>query len=119
MAEEITEQEILDAVPAEEETVVDRPEYVPEKFWKDGKADYEGMGKSYTQLEGFVGGKEETLKEKIMNDLASEHDANVPETYELPALPDGITEEMVTDNPMTAWWGETAKANLVLELTLK
>ena len=111
MAEEITEQEILDAVPAEEATVVDRPEYVPEKFWKDGKADYEGMGKSYTQLEGFVGGKEETLKEKIMNDLASEHDANVPETYELPALPDGITEEMVTDNPMTAWWGETAKAN--------
>jgi hypothetical protein len=28
-----------------------RPDYVPEKFWKDGKADFEGMGKSYTELE--------------------------------------------------------------------
>lgn len=28
-----------------------RPEYVPEKFWKDGKPDLEGMGKSYVELE--------------------------------------------------------------------
>tara|TARA_R110000822_G_scaffold306438_1_gene432740 strand:+ start:230 stop:973 length:744 start_codon:yes stop_codon:yes gene_type:complete len=111
MAEEYTEEEVLDAVPDEEVKSTERPEYVPEKFWKDGKADFEGMGKSYTQLEGFVGGKEETLREKIINDLATEHDSNVPESYELPALPDGITEEMVTANPMSTWWNETAKAN--------
>lgn len=28
-----------------------RPEWVPEKFWKDGKVDSEGMAKSYTELE--------------------------------------------------------------------
>lgn len=28
-----------------------RPEYVPEKFWKDGKADYEAMARSYVALE--------------------------------------------------------------------
>lgn len=30
---------------------VTRPDYVPEKFWKDGKVDTEGMAKSYTELE--------------------------------------------------------------------
>lgn len=28
-----------------------RPDYVPEKFWRDGKPDLEGMGKSYIELE--------------------------------------------------------------------
>nr|WP_294850044.1 hypothetical protein [uncultured Sphingomonas sp.] len=28
-----------------------RPEYIPEKFWKDGKADLEGLAKSYAELE--------------------------------------------------------------------
>lgn len=28
-----------------------RPEYVPEKFWKDGKVDIEGMARSYGELE--------------------------------------------------------------------
>lgn len=28
-----------------------RPEYIPEKFWKDGKVDSEGLAKSYTELE--------------------------------------------------------------------
>ena len=111
MAEEITEQEILDEVPQEEVPQDERPEHIPEKFWKEGKADYDEMAKSYTQLETYVGGKEEAIKEKLMEELANEHAENVPEAYELPALPDGITEEMVTANPMTAWWNETAKAN--------
>lgn len=28
-----------------------RPDYIPEKFWKDGKADLEGLAKSYAELE--------------------------------------------------------------------
>lgn len=28
-----------------------RPEHIPEKFWKDGKVDVEGMAKSYVELE--------------------------------------------------------------------
>ena len=109
--EKITEQEILDEVPENEVPQEERPEHIPEKFWKEGKVDYDEMAKSYTQLETYVGGKEETIKEKLMDDLAKEHSENMPETYELPALPEGITEEMVQENPMYAWWGETAKTN--------
>lgn len=112
MAEEqVTEQEILDEVPQEEVPQEERPEHIPEKFWKEGKVDFDEMAKSYTQLETYVGGKEEAIKEKLMDDLANEHAENIPEKYELPALPEGITEEMVQENPMYAWWGETAKTN--------
>ncbi len=112
MAEEqITEQEILDEVPENEVPQEERAEHIPEKFWKEGKVDYNEMAKSYTQLETYVGGKEESIKEKLIEELASEHAENVPEAYELPALPEGITEEMVNENPMTNWWTDVAKQN--------
>ena len=38
-------------VATETPTTEQRPEYVPEKFWKDGKPDLEGMAKSYQSLE--------------------------------------------------------------------
>jgi len=111
MAEEITEQEILDEVPENEVPQEARPEHIPEKFWKDGTVDYNEMAKSYTQLESYAGGKEETIKEKLIEELANEHAENVPEVYELPALPEGINEEMVNENPMTTWWNGIAKEN--------
>jgi len=114
MAEEITEQEILDEVPEQEQPpVAERPEYVPEKFYnpETGEIRTEEMAKSYTQLETFSKGKESEMEEKIIEKLATEHAQNVPETYELPALPEGITEEMVEANPLTAWWKDTAKEN--------
>jgi len=111
MAEEITEQEILDEVPENEVPQEARPEHIPEKFWKDGTVDYNEMAKSYTQLESYAGGKEETIKEKLIEELANEHAENVPEAYELPALPEGINEEMVNENPMTTWWNGIAKEN--------
>ena len=112
MAEEqITEQEILDEVPANEVPQEERPEHIPEKFWKDGKVDADEMAKSYTQLESYSTGKEETIKEKLMEELANEHAENMPESYEMPKLPEGITEEMVNENPMTTWWTEFSKEN--------
>jgi len=30
----------------------ERPDYIPEKFWKDGKADTESLAKGYSELEG-------------------------------------------------------------------
>lgn len=35
----------------QEQKPSERPEWVPEKFWKDGKADFEGLAKSYAELE--------------------------------------------------------------------
>ena len=41
----------------------DRPDYVPEKFWKDGQADIEGISKAYSKLEtNFKKLKEEGSK---------------------------------------------------------
>ena len=111
MAEDITEQEILDEVPENEVPQEERPEHIPEKFWKDGTVDYNEMAKSYTQLESYAGGKEETIKEKLIEELANEHAENIPEAYEIPALPEGITEEDVQANPIFAWWNDTAKEN--------
>ncbi|EQB10417.1 capsid assembly protein [Novosphingobium lindaniclasticum] len=39
-----------------------RPEYVPEKFWKDGKADYEALARSYAELEAKQSAPAETPK---------------------------------------------------------
>lgn len=39
------------AAKAASQSGAQRPEYVPEKFWKDGKADLEGLAKSYAELE--------------------------------------------------------------------
>jgi len=109
--EQITEQEILDEVPQNEVPQEERPEHIPEKFWKEGKVDFDEMAKSYTQLESFATGKEDSIREKVIEDLANEHAESIPETYEIPALPEGITEEMVESNPIYTWWNETAKAN--------
>tara|TARA_R100000734_G_C3317256_1_gene110223 strand:- start:1821 stop:2564 length:744 start_codon:yes stop_codon:yes gene_type:complete len=114
MAEEITEQEVLDAVPeGEQPPVPERPDYIPEKFWnaETGEARTEEMAKSYTQLETFSKGKEEEMEEKIIEKLANEHAESIPEKYELPALPESVTVEMVEQNPMFDWWTNVAKEN--------
>jgi len=113
MAEEITEQEILEEVPQEEVPQEERPEYIPEKFWdvETGKTNVMELGKSYIQLEKYSSGKEEEYEEKLIEKLALEHQENIPENYELPALPEGVTEEMVNANPMTEWWKNVAKEN--------
>jgi|TARA_Y100000310_G_scaffold150161_1_gene149550 hypothetical protein len=86
-----------------------RPEYIPEKFWnKDtGEPILDEMGKSYSNLEKFVGGKKEEMKKTVQDELQIEARAKRPpsiDKYELPKLPEGITEDMVRANPMTDWW---------------
>ena len=86
-----------------------RPEYVPEKFWNvdKGEINMEEFGKSYVNLEKYVGGKKEELREQIVDELQQEAIAERPEKvegYELPKLPEGVTEEIVNANPMTDWW---------------
>jgi hypothetical protein len=50
------------ASPSDPKAPSDRPEWVPEKFWKDGKADYEGLAKSYSELEKRLGKPAEAPK---------------------------------------------------------
>ena len=86
-----------------------RPEHIPEKFWDatKGEVNLEEFGKSYTNLEKYVGGKKEELRDQIVDELQQEAIAERPEKvegYELPKLPEGVTEELVNANPMTDWW---------------
>ena len=81
--------------PSEEETF-ERPDFIPEKFWDatKGEVNLEEFGKSYTNLEKYVGGKKEELRDQIVDELQQEAIAERPEKvegYELPKLPEGIT----------------------------
>jgi len=119
MAEEqapVTE-EVTQEQPAEEEVsreTIDapapsRPEHIPEKFWnaETGEVNIDDMAKSYNHLEKFSTGKKEEMKEAVMAELEAEAGEGLPENpdgYKLPALVEGITEEMVENNPLTGWW---------------
>ena len=48
-----------------------RPEYIPEKFWntEKGELNVEEFGKSYTNLEKYVGGKKDELRDVIIDEL--------------------------------------------------
>ena len=76
--EESTEQNV-DNATEESIEVQSRPEWLPEKFWtENGEADYQGMAKSYSELEAFVGKKSEDMEaqviEKPVISILTEHD---------------------------------------------
>lgn len=60
--EKPADQKPADQKPADQQTpqtpptdqTPQRPDWVPEKFWKDGKVDQEGLAKSYAELEKKV-----------------------------------------------------------------
>lgn len=90
-----------------------RPDFIPEKFWDidTGNINLEEFGKSYSNLEKYVGGKKDQLRQVVMDELALEAEESTPEFYELPPLPANITEEMIQANPMTDWWSKFCKEN--------
>tara|TARA_S200002703_G_scaffold147244_1_gene142918 strand:- start:17 stop:799 length:783 start_codon:yes stop_codon:yes gene_type:complete len=115
MAEEqapVTEQ-VTQEQPAQNdvsrETIPERPEEVPEKFWntETGQVRVEDLVKSYNHVEKLSTGKKEELREEVLKDLQTEAIADLPENaeaYALPKLVEGVTEEMVEANPLTGWW---------------
>lgn len=87
-----------------------RPDYIPEKFWKDGKADLEGLGKSYVELEGWKGKKvEELTAEALKADRANRKVPEKADGYALPALDQaGLKPEALKDDPLVGLWREVA-----------
>ena len=118
MAEEQVTQEAVETAPTEDvsrETIdvppPARPEHIPEKFWnaETGEVNVDDMAKSYNHLEKFSTGKQEEMRDAVIAELeaeASEDLPEKPEDYKLPPLVEGITEEMVEENPLTGWWRE-------------
>ena len=92
-----SEQEVKDEVGE----VAERPEWLPEKFFKDGTPDYEGLAKSYTEAESYIGKKKEDLTEEIKVQLQEEQIKNVPEApdkYNLPEIPEQYNTESLWVN---------------------
>lgn len=109
--EQITEQEVSTDEVSRETPVAERPEHIPEKFWNadTGETNIDDLAKSYNNLEKFSTGKQSEMRDSILAELEAEASEGLPETYELPKLVEGITEEMVQSNPMTAWWESKCK----------
>ncbi len=103
--------------PQEPQNLSERPNDVnqietPEQELILGKfKSQEDLEKGYKDLEQFVGGKKEELRDQIIDELSNEADAEVPEEYALPALPEQITEEQVVENPLFDWWIDHCKEN--------
>jgi len=101
-----------------EPAVVERPEYLPEKFWntEESSPNVEVLAKSYTELESKFGQRASGLKEELQAEVNKPREG-VPESidgyaYEFPkeGLPEGWEIQTAEDDPMLGWWKDTAFA---------
>lgn len=67
--------ETTDQVEQPSEETPQKPEWCPEKFWKDGKVDTEGLAKSYAEIEKTRSKPEEKTEETPAEDDKSAKDA--------------------------------------------
>lgn len=90
-----------------------RPDWLPENFWVEGKPNYENLAKSYNEIRTKFGSKEEDLRTRIIDELSSEAIAGRPEAadkYELPEI-EGTDIQQMANHPLTQWWSEFAFEN--------
>ena len=109
MTEETQVDTAASAEPTEAvqtETAVERPEWLPEKF-----NTAEDLANAYSSLEGKLGQKEEDFRAAFMKEIEAEAYANRPATAGDYELPEGIDEELATDNELLQWWSNHAYEN--------
>lgn len=68
---------------------VDRPDWLPENFWKDGKADYENMAKSWKDLRAKIS--------------KGEHNAPADGKYKFEAFGEGYDDQNPIANTLAGW----------------
>jgi hypothetical protein len=84
----------------------ERPEWLPEKY-NTG----EDLAKAYKELESKLGGKEEDIRNKLLEEIQSEAFGDRPETAGDYQLPDVVDEDMAVDNDLLKWWSEHSFEN--------
>jgi hypothetical protein len=112
-ATEGTDTSNADGQQVQNQNVEGRPDWLPEKFWVEDKANWENLAKSYGELETKFRSKEDDLKSKLIDELAAEAYNNRPESADLYAIPEveGIQIEEVANHPLTKWWSEFSYEN--------
>lgn len=85
-----------------------RPDFIPEKFWKDGKVDLETAFKSYNELETRFTTKTEDLLKQLDADRRKGL-PEAPEKYEVQLGDDApVTKEDLEAHPALDWWRKAA-----------
>tara|TARA_Y100000296_G_scaffold75877_1_gene96017 strand:- start:197 stop:940 length:744 start_codon:yes stop_codon:yes gene_type:complete len=100
--------------PQETQEKVERPEYIPEKFWDTDRSEpnVEALGSSYKALESKLGQRTEELGKSIREDIEKETKSNIPTNgYELvtPDIPEGVEVNLDPELPLVGWWNEFAQ----------
>ena len=117
MSEETTQTETQEPVQATEntETSVDRPEYVPEKFWDTDRNEIkvEELSASYNSLEKKLGMRTDELSKQIRTDIEQEAKTAVPEKYEIvmPEIPKEINVEVNEEQELLKEWSSICREN--------
>lgn len=83
--------------PAPPPAASERPDYIPEKFWKDGKADLESLAKSYAEAEKKVLTKTEELAAQVRADLFKER-PEAADKYEVKPI-EGVRMDELVKHP--------------------
>jgi len=84
----------------------DRPEWLPEKYGSG-----EDLAKAYKELESKLGGKEEDIKSKLMEEIQAEAFSSRPDSAGDYELPDSVDAEAAVDNDLLKWWSDHAFEN--------
>jgi len=109
MSEEAQVESAASAEPTEAvqtETAVERPEWLPEKF-----TTAEDLASAYSSLESKLGQKEEDYRTAFMEEIEKEAYANRPASVGDYELPEGIDEQLATDNELLQWWANHSFEN--------
>ena len=114
MNSQLGEAAPVDAAPAEEQrdfvvaedTQPERPEWLPEKYTSG-----EDLAKAYKELESKLGGKEEDIRNKLLEEIKAESFSERPESSGDYQLPESVDEELAVDNDLLKWWSEHSFEN--------
>lgn len=98
--------ESTEAATGDQPPPSERPEWLPEKYNSP-----EDLAKAYKELESKIGAKEETLREKIIEELQAEAYGDRPESPGHYELPEFVNVEEAADNELLKWWSDHAYEN--------
>ena len=108
-------QETTQEVSQENNSEVQIPEYIPEKFWDTERNEIkvEELGASYKALEQKLGMRTEDLIKQVQEDYENQRKSSVPESYEvrLPKVPEDVEITVDPEQELVKSWQQICRDN--------
>jgi hypothetical protein len=89
-----------------EDSQPERPEWLPEKY-----SSGEDLAKAYKELESKLGGKEEDIRNRLLEEIQTEAFSDRPDSSGDYQLPDIVNDDLAVDNELLQWWSEHSFEN--------